>query len=71
MSPADVERFQIVVGGDHGDVAFQFGVSVTVEMINKQQIEFEVSVCEVICRKDTVKLIELAILPELTKGLTA
>ena len=69
MSPADVERFQIVVGGDHGDVDFQFGESVTVGMINKQKIEFEVSVCEVICRKDTAKLIELTILPELTKGL--
>ena len=69
MSPADIERVQIVVGGDHGDVAFQFGASVTVGMINKQKIEFEVSVCEVICRKDTAKLIELTILPELTKGL--
>jgi hypothetical protein len=28
MSPADVERVQIVVGGDHGDVAFQFGALV-------------------------------------------
>ena len=64
MSPADVERFQIVVGGDHRDVAFQFGVSVTVEMINKQKIDFEMS-CEVICRKDTAKLNELAILPKL------
>jgi hypothetical protein len=37
MSPADIERVQIVVGGDHGDVAFQFGALVTVEMINKQK----------------------------------
>jgi len=69
ITPAEVERVQIVVGGDHGDVAFQFGASVTVEIIDKQKIEFEVSVCEVICRKDTGKLIEATILPKLTEGL--
>jgi hypothetical protein len=25
ISPSDVERVQVVVGGNHGDVAFQFG----------------------------------------------
>jgi len=38
-------------------------------LFNLVVFEFEVSVCEVICRKDTAKIIELTILPELTKGL--
>jgi hypothetical protein len=38
-------------------------------MIDGQIIEFEISVCEVICRKDTAKLIECTILPQLTNGL--
>ncbi len=51
----DVERVQVVVGGNHGDVAFQFGTSIIVEMIDGQIIEFKISVCKVICRKDTAK----------------
>jgi hypothetical protein len=69
ITPSDVERVQVVVGGNHGDVAFQFGVSITVEMIDGQIIEFKISGCEVICRKDTAKLIEHTILPRLTNGL--
>jgi hypothetical protein len=67
--PADVVRVQAVVGGDHGDTAFQFGASVSAELSDGQIIDFEVSVCELICRKDTGKLIELTILPTLTDGL--
>ena len=69
ISPSDVKRIQVVAGGDHGDVAFQFGALVSVEMTDARKIEFEVSVCEVICRKDTAKLIEDTILPRLTNGL--
>jgi hypothetical protein len=59
----------VVVGGNHRNVAFQFGTSITVEMIDGQIIEFKISVCEVICRKDTAKLIECTILPRLTNVL--
>jgi hypothetical protein len=59
----------VVAGGDHGDVAFQFGASVSVEMTDARKIEFEVSVCEVICGKDTAQLIEVTILQRLTNGL--
>jgi hypothetical protein len=69
IAPSNVERVQVFVGGDHGDVAFQFGASITVEMIDGQIIDFKISVCEVICRKDTEKLIERTILPQLTNGL--
>ncbi len=69
IAPSDVDRVQVVVGGNRGDVAFQFGTSITVEMIDEQIIEFKISVCKVICRKDTAKLIERTILPQLTNGL--
>jgi hypothetical protein len=69
IAPSNVERVQVVVGGNHGDVAFQFGMSITVETIDGQIIEFKISVCKVICRKDTAKLIECTILPQLTNGL--
>ena len=44
ITPSDVERIQVVVGGNHRDVAFQFGVSITVEVIDGQIIEFKISV---------------------------
>jgi hypothetical protein len=69
IAPSEVERVQVVVGGYHGDTAFQFGASVSVEMTDARKIEFEVSVCELICRKDTAKLIEDTILQRLTNGL--
>ena len=28
--PADIKQVQVVVGGDHGDTAFQFGTYVSV-----------------------------------------
>ncbi len=49
--PADIERVQVVVGGDHEDTAFQFGASVSVHLKDDAIIDFEVSVCELICQK--------------------
>ncbi len=49
--------------------AFQFGVSVSVDLIGDRIIDFDGTVCELICRKDTGKLIERTILTRLTKGL--
>jgi hypothetical protein len=66
---SEVKHVQVVVGGDHGDTAFQFGASVSVDLIGDRIIDFEVSVCELICRKDTGKLIERTILTRLTKFL--
>ncbi len=34
-----------------------------------ETIEFEMSACKLICRKDTAKLIEVTILPRLASGL--
>ncbi len=51
-------------------MTFQFGASVSVDLRDDTtQINFKVSVCELICRKDTAKLIEKTILPRLTDGL--
>ena len=66
VQPSEVARVQVVVGGDHGDTAFQFGASISVELNDARIINFEVSVCELICRKDTGKLIEQTILKRLT-----
>ncbi len=69
INPSEIVRIQVVVGGDHGDTVFQFGASVSVELSDDRIIDFEVSVCELICRKDTGKLIESTILTQLTQGL--
>jgi hypothetical protein len=55
ITPSEVKRVQVIVGGDHGNTAFQFGVSVSVDLIGIRIIDFEVSVCELICCKDTEK----------------
>ncbi len=66
---ADVLCIQVVLGGNHGDGAFQFGASVSAELSDGKIIDFEVSACKLICPKDTGKLIESTILPTLTSGL--
>ena len=70
VMPAVIKRVQVVVGGNHGDTAFQFGASVSVYLRDDAEpIDFKVSLCELICRKDTAKLIEATILDTLTAGL--
>jgi hypothetical protein len=51
------------------DTAFQFGASVLIELADNCIINFEVSVCKLICRKDTGCLLEQMILPRSTDGL--
>jgi hypothetical protein len=62
VMPTDVLCVQVVVGGDHGNTAFQFGASVSVELSNDLIIDFKVSICGLICRKDTGRLREETIL---------
>jgi hypothetical protein len=69
IQPCDVKHVQMVVGGDHGDTAFQFGASVLVELADNRNINFKVSVCELICHKDTGRLLEETILVRLSSGL--
>jgi len=59
-----------MVGGDHGDAVFQFGAMYLSSFVMETCIiEFEVSACKLICRKDAAKIIESTILPRLTAGL--
>jgi hypothetical protein len=69
IQPSNVIRVQVVIGGNHGETAFQFGASVSVELADNCIIDFEVLVCELICRKDTGRLIEETILTKLSAGL--
>ena len=62
VMPTDVLRVQVVVGGDHGNTTFQFGMSVSVKLSDGRIINFKVSICKLICRKDTGRLIEETIL---------
>jgi hypothetical protein len=61
VRPSDVKAVNAVVGGDHDDMAFQFGAAISAEMQNGEQIYFEVTTVELICRKDTSKLLEATI----------
>jgi hypothetical protein len=67
---SDFHCIQVVVGGNHRDIAFQFGVSVSVKLSDENIIDFEVSACKLICRKDTRTLLEATILPRLTSRLS-
>ena len=58
MRPYDVNSVKAVVGGDHGDTAFQFGVAITAEMHDRRKIYFEVTTVKLICRKDMSKPLE-------------
>jgi len=69
IHPSTVQCVGVVAGGDHGDVAFQFGAAALLEISDGSTMDFDVSLVELICRKDTAKLIEATILPGLTSGL--
>ena len=34
VQPSDVKTVQAVIGGDHGDTAFQFGAVISVELVD-------------------------------------
>ena len=64
-----MKRAWQVAGGDKGGDAFQFGTTVYVETNDDTVHSFEVSVCEVICEKDTAEILSNTIVKNLTKGL--
>ena len=69
VKSSDVEKVRAVVGGDHGDTAFQFVAEVTAVLKDKKRIKFESIISELICRTDSSALLEATILPRLTNGL--
>jgi hypothetical protein len=40
IHPSSAQRIRVVAGGDHGDVAFQFGASVHIEISDGSMIYF-------------------------------
>ena len=69
IHPSRVQHVEVVAGGYHGDVAFQFRAAILINILTDgSTFDFEVAVSELICRKDTAKLIEAIILPGLTFG---
>ncbi|KAL7553941.1 hypothetical protein ACHAWF_017571 [Thalassiosira exigua] len=68
IEPAEVMKVTTITGGDHGDVAFQFGATVQVET-KEENLEFEMSLAEVLCRTDSAEIIEKTILGDLTKAM--
>ena len=63
-----MRRIDIIAGGDHGQVAFQAGARIVV-ILKKGQLIFEVSVAEVLCRKDNADILQKTIEPRLSRGL--
>ena len=59
----------MIVGSGHGDTAFQFGTLVLIELKDGCHLDFKVMVCELICHKDSERLLEETILERLTQGL--
>ena len=57
ITPQEVVHMVVVSGGNHGDVACQFGATVHVET-ETEKISFGVSVLEVLCRADSAELLE-------------
>jgi len=72
----DIERIDVVVGADHGKGAFQAGAKVIVttkhnanDKVEMKSHTFEISVAEVICKKDNAKVLQLTCNKRLTAGL--
>jgi len=67
ISPRDVKRIVAILGGDHGGDAFTFGTKLCVHFHGaREPIYCEVTVCEVICRKDSAELLEKTLVEKMT-----
>ena len=44
--PSDVKAVQAVIGGDHGETAFDFGAAITSELHNVEWIYLELTTCK-------------------------
>ena len=77
VSPEDIIRIDIITGGDHGKGTFVAGARIVVALDEQATSEgkkidsfsFEISVAEIICRKDNADILSKTIKDELTKGL--
>ena len=66
-----IERVDIVIGGDHGQGAFQAGFQVVGVFTKESEtptVIFDIGLAKVICHKDNAKVLEKKIEPFLTRG---
>ncbi len=59
----------MIIAGDHGNTAFQFGTLDLIELDDECHLDFKVMVCKLICWKDSGRLLKETILERLTQGL--
>ena len=82
IHPDRIERVDVVHGGDHGCKAFIAGSRISVilsknnnttddneDEVKHESFSFEISVAEILCRKDNAEILTLTIKDDLTKGL--
>jgi hypothetical protein len=69
VKPSNVMAIQALVGGDHGNTAFNFEATTTAKLQDGEQLYFKVCCCELNCRKDMLGLFKKATLSRLTTGL--
>ena len=82
IHPDRIERVDVVHGGDHGCKAFIAGSRISVilsknnnttdddeDEVKHESFSFEISVAEILCRKDNAEILTLTIKNDLTKGL--
>ena len=68
----DIDRIDFIIGADHGKGAFIVGAKIVVTLKQDsihESFSFEISIAEIICRKDTAAVLKATIHDELTKGL--
>ena len=56
-----IERVDIVIGGDHGQGAFQAGFQVVGVFAKESEIKtviFDISLAEIVCQKDNARVLE-------------
>lgn len=69
VRPSQVKKVHAVIGGDHGNTAFQFSAAIKAILESGEEVYCEILACELICRTDSSELLERTILPRLSKGL--
>ena len=75
IMPSEIERIDIITGADHGLGAMIVGSRIVVILKDnvsddtKESFSFEISVAEILCRKDNADLLDKTVKTELTKGL--
>ncbi|KAL7526841.1 hypothetical protein ACHAXR_001674, partial [Thalassiosira sp. AJA248-18] len=70
VKPNMIDRVDHISGGDHGQGAFIAGSRIVISLGDEdaEPISFEISVAEIVCKKDNADILKKTIKDELTKG---